>query len=898
MRQIRKKQLAGVVAQALGAGVALSMFAAGALAQQAQKVEKIEVTGSNIKRVDTETIAPVEIITREDIERTGQASIADVLRNIPASVSGSFNESATNSFAPGATGLSLRGLGSKSTLVLINGRRTAGYGFAQNISDTFVDVNSIPSAAVERVEILKDGASALYGSDAIAGVVNIILRKDFKGAQAGVRVGRSEGKNDYRVTATGGFGDLAKDRYNFFGTFDYYKRDLLLRADTEFLRTSDLRGYEGGRNFTSLTGGGTWQQFTAAGAATTNYRAISECAGTVLTAAQAVQAGLLAPTSTANRPDNTFCSYDFAGQYAILPKTDRYGFLGRATFELSPSATGYVELGLNRTETFQPFQSTFFAGTTGLTQTGAGLRPFPFNVTFAPGVAGNPFASNARYVGVLNDMGTRDSDITSDTMRLLAGLTYVLGKWDLDSAVGFSKNKIESMSLNRLSLSGTTTALGITTTPQPPVPVSTSSLYNADRWSTNPEAVRQAMQIDFPRKAESELAYVDTKGSTEIGRLPGGPVGLAVGAEFRNEKLKDSPDPRAQGGDVLGQGITATNGKRDSTAVYAELALPITQQLEAQLAGRFDHYSDYGSSTNPKVGFKFRPSGSVLLRANWGKGFRAPTLPEISPSTATFFTTVIDPLDGSVARISGVYAGNPDLKAEKSTSTTAGIVIEPTRDFSIGLGYYRLDWKDIVSSPTVQSVVNGTGAGTVIRDPETGAITTVITNYTNLSSVKTSGVDLDVKYTASSSIGKFTTRANLTYVDSFKEEGDEYAGTNGGSNTYPRTRGILGLDWDYQGWSFTANVNYIRGYYQVFLPGSYYTPSPTQNGVYPERISHYRTLDLFGRYQVNKNISVTASVINVEGTKPPYDPAWSTFFDYTLYDVRGRQIRLGLSYEM
>ncbi len=293
MKQVRTKQLVRVVAQALGTGVALSMVAVGAYAQQAQKVEKIEVTGTHIKRVDSEAVAPVEVITRDAIERSGQPTVADVLRNIPANSGGSFSESFSNSFAPGAAGISLRGLGQKTTLVLINGRRTAGYGFAQNLQDSFVDLNSIPSAAVERVEILKDGASAVYGSDAIAGVVNVILRKDYKGAEIGGFAGEFSGKNDYRLNLTGGMGDLAKDRYNVFGVFDYYKRDLLMLSDTNFGHTRDMRGYDGGRNFQSLTGGGTWRQLSATNALTANQRAISDCRGRVIDGPTAVNAGLI-----------------------------------------------------------------------------------------------------------------------------------------------------------------------------------------------------------------------------------------------------------------------------------------------------------------------------------------------------------------------------------------------------------------------------------------------------------------------------------------------------------------------------------------------------------------------------------------------------------------------------
>ena len=904
MKQIKKKQLAGIVAQALGTGVALSMIAAGAFAQQAQKVEKIEVTGTNIKRVDSETVAPVEIITREQIERSGQPTIADVLRNIPANSGGSFSESFTNSFAPGASGISLRGLGQKTTLVLLNGRRVAGYGFAQNLQDTFVDLNSIPSAAVERVEVLKDGASAVYGSDAIAGVVNVILRKDYKGALVSGGAGQFEGKNDYRFNVTGGMGDLAKDRYNVFGTFDYYKRDLLMLSETEFGHTRDMRGYEGGRNFQSLTGGGTWRQLSPTNALTPNHRAITDCRGTVIDGPTAVARGLIgapAGNTAFNIPGNTFCSQDFNNEFTALPETERMNFLGRATREFSATATGYAEVSLSRIETYQKFQDPFFAGTTGLTQTAAGLRPFTYNINFAPGVAGNPFPSNARYVGVLGDLGTRDTDITSDTVRTLAGLNYTVGRWDLDSAMGYSRNEVESQFLNRLSLSGTSAAFGVPTSPQPPVPLSTASTYNLDRFTTNSAAVRDSIRADFPRKSTSELGFIDTKGSTEIGKLAGGGIGLAIGGEFRKERLKDVPDERAASGDILGQGITATDAKRDNSAVYGEMSLPFTQMVEAQVALRYDHYSDYGSSTTPKVGIKVRPTSALLLRANWGQGFRAPTLPEISPSVATFFTSVIDPLTGQSTQISGVFAGNPGLEAEESSSATVGFVWEPTKDFLLGVNYYNIKWKNIVAAPSFQSIVNA-GGPRVIRDPQTNAIVTVLNNYVNLSETRTDGVDLEARYSASTSVGKFTARANFSYIDSFKEEGVETAGTNGGTNTMPRTRGTMGLDWDYAAWSATAQVNYIHGYYQQLLPASYFTAQDPnfQNGTYGERIPHYRTLDLFARYQVNKNWNVNASIINAENVKPPYDPGFSgtSLYDFSMYSVLGRQVRVSFTYEM
>jgi iron complex outermembrane receptor protein len=221
--------------------------------------------------------------------------------------------------------------------------------------------------------------------------------------------------------------------------------------------------------------------------------------------------------------------------------------------------------------------------------------------------------------------------------------------------------------------------------------------------------------------------------------------------------------------------------------------LPVTKQLEAQAAVRYDHYSDFGNATTPKLGLKFKAAPFLLLRANWGRGFRAPTLPEISPSVATFFTQVNDPLfAGAATNISGIFAGNPNLKAEKSTSTTIGIVFEPSANFNLGLNLFEVDWRDQVTGGSFQATVNA-GGPNVIRDPITGTIVTVLANYFNQASTITRGADLDGKYVLSTGFGRFTTRLNVTYIDTFKEDGVEVAGTNAGLiSTGPARKGQPG----------------------------------------------------------------------------------------------------------
>ncbi|MEO6362460.1 MAG: TonB-dependent receptor [Caldimonas sp.] len=914
----RQKQISRAVMALCAGGLAASAVAQ---QQQPQQLQRVEVTGSNIKRIDAETVAPVEIITREQIARTGQPTIADVLRNLPSNTGGSFGESFSNSFAPGAAGIALRGLGQKTTLVLINGRRVAGYGFAQNLQDTFVDLNSIPTSAVERVEILKDGASAIYGSDAIAGVVNVILRKDFRGVEATVGGGYAANNGEYNATLTGGFGDLGANKFNVFGVLDFYHRDLILLSDTSFGATRDYRGQPGGRNFNSLTAGGTWRQLTPAGGNTNNFRAITACEDNVITGPQARAQGLTTNAAFA-AATNTFCSQETNKLLTALPKTDRLGFLGRGTYEFSPTVSAFAEVGLSRNKSFQTFTNPFFAGTTGLEQTAAGLRPFAYNITFAPGSAGNPFPTNARYNGSLNDLGSRNVEITSDSARVLAGLLYTLGSWDLDSAIGYSRNKVDADNLNRISLAGTSAAFGVPSTPQPPVPISAASAYNLDDFRLNSQALRDSIRADFTRSSTSTLKFVDTKASSELQsvRLPGGPLGVAVGAEYRRESLNDAPAAIASSGGILGQGVTATDGSRNSYAVYGELRLPILKNLEAQLAARYDHYSDYGSSATPKFGIKYSPTDTVALRANYGRGFRAPTLPEISPSVATFFTQVIDPQDGAIKNVSGIFAGNPNLKAEKSTSLNLGIVFEPTKNFSTSIDFYRIRWNNVVASESFQDIIDRScpnppavptdppcpTTAQVIRDPaNNNDVVTVLSNYENLNTRVTTGLDFDVRYAIPTvGWGKFTTRLNANYILKFEEDGVNYNDSNEGSNTIPRLKAAAALDWDYGPWKATTRWNYTKGWRQAGLPGSYFAPpaagSTFQTGTYRLKTPDYYTFDLYGSYQINKNLSVAASVVNIFDRRPPYDPGFSSTFlyDFSQFDVRGRLYRLNLTYKM
>lgn len=890
---IQKKQLAvAIAATFVATGVAY--------AQPAQKVEKVEITGSNIKRTDAETVAPVDIITREDIERSGKQTVAEVLRSIPQNT-GSLDEKNTNSFAPGSAGISLRGLGQKATLVLMNGRRIAGYGLAQNIQESFVDLNSIPAAAIERIEVLRDGASAVYGSDAIAGVVNFIMRRDYRGAEvnlSGTSLQQTSNGQEFRVSGVFGMGDLASDRYNVLAVADYYKRGELMFTDVDFLKTYDRRRFPGGNNDTSIVMGQFQSRTAVNGLLPT--RAISECPGTLVNGVAGLNAiGItgLGATFTSN---STWCNYDLAQDTTVSPATERIGAHARGTVQVTPTLTAFGEVGYSNTSTEQTFQRAFVR-TTGFATSGQSVIPFTYRVILAPGQGGNTTGGNVEYRGSFWDLGPRRASIESDALRLLGGLEGSHFGWDWKSGLGYSETKTVNGFQNLISQSGLDAAIAANT-------------YNFDKPSTNTQAVRDSIRVNGANVGKSTMTAFDVKASREWFNMAGGPVGVAVGLDFRHETMKITPDARIVANDVLGRGQTSVDGSRDVIAAFGELSLPVTKSIEASLAVRSEHYSDYGSSTVPKVGAKWKATNDLLLRASFGKGFRAPSLPEISKSAATFFTSVRDtptciannaPTCVST-NISGVYSANPNLKPEKSDSLNIGAVWDVTRDFSVGLDYFDIKHKDLISTSDFQAVVDGNSPGRVIRDPQNNSIVAVLAQYENLDYVRTSGFDLDLRWKLGTSFGKLDNRVAVTYLTKYEQiltPGDppySFNGNNGPGTGYfitPRYKINTSVGWENGPWRATLTSRFLPGYSNTAGQAARVTQST--GGGLPDRTSAKNYMDIYGSYQATRDLKISAAVRNFTNTQPPFDSARQATFTYAYeeYEVRGRMFQLGLSYK-
>ena len=720
-----------------------------------QKVEKVQVTGSNIKRVDSETVAPVLIITREEIAASGRNTIAEVLSGLSINQGNSFNEAGgVNSFAPGASGIGLRGLGAKNTLILINGRRMAAYGFAQNISDTFVDINAIPAPAVDRIEILKAGASHIYGSDAIAGVINVILRKDFQGLELSAGAGTSTegGANEYRASLAAGFGDLGQNKYNVLVSADYFKRDLLLQTDRKYTRDNDWRDQVAG-DF-SRPGIAVYIPTGAAGAAPNPNRiAMAGCTGQVLTVQQ------INPFTTL-RGNN--CVQNFAEFNTLNPRTERGGVLARGTLDISPNLQAYAEGGFSTSKSFQKFSppfiatgNTFLNPATGLPTNVPGL--IPANSPYAYRLGGVPTAALFQYV--FTEAGGRDSDLKNDTSRVLVGLKGTMGTWDWEAGASAAKNKVTSVGFNRL-LSA------------PTIAVLNNSTYNYfDRFNAANAPVLRGLLTSLTRVAESKLQTFDLRASTELMQTANGPIGFAIGAETRKESMVDVPDPLSRSGATFGSGSVAVNGERRNTAVFAEINGKPLRNLELQAAIRQEKYSDFGTKAVPGIGAKWTVTPELLLRATYSKGFRAPTLPENAKSNAIFFVGIADPVLNLSYNTSGAFTGAGNLKPETSNNYNWGMIWEPSKNTSFGIDFYRIRQKDIVSTDDFSFILRNPARypGQIVRSALTNQVLSIEARYINLALTETKGVDLEARHVVNlGENGKVTLAANYSFIDSYK----------------------------------------------------------------------------------------------------------------------------------
>jgi iron complex outermembrane receptor protein len=905
-RALPRRALAMAVAVALGCSpyVAYGQTSATPAAppeQQPTQLQTITVTGSALPRIDAETPSPVTVITADQIRKSGLTTVADVVRAVSADNSGSIPSAFTAGFAAGSSGVALRGLTVNSTLVLIDGGRAASYALTDDGQRSFVDLNTIPSNAIERIDVLKDGASSLYGADAIAGVVNIILKPSFQGAEATADVGTSQhgGGTTKRLTALFGTGDLKQDGYNAYVSVEYQKdNDIRVgqrgfpynTADLSSIGGNNLIGGQPSQNSGSIYGTVTPGQLATPGDITSGVPNDGAVARPLIPCGSR---GSLITNDPAN--PGSYCAQNFALYGQIQPTMERKGVYGRLTIKVSDNTQAYIGASYYETETsVRGLPAQIQAGTPRNTNSIA------LPVTLADGSLNpnNPFAADGQAAiinyGFPNILGGADND--NHNFRMVGGVKGQWGDWSFDSALVLNHTSLNVSNYGFLNYDTLLADIN-------------NGTYNFIDPSANSRQVLAALAPVLRKRSTSDLDSIDFHVTRSLLDLGGGGLGLATGVDVRREAQNDpdlNPNLAAQG-----LGVAHVQGKRTVTGAYVELDAPFFESFEVDASGRYDHYSDFGNNFSPKIGFKWKPIDALAFRGTFSKGYRAPSFAENGSSAAEGFTAFTPPADFQALHGNNGYvqpyalafltAANPKIQPEKSKSYTFGIVFQPTDHLDASIDYYSIKKTGVIAQQDPSAVLDAYFAGQPLPpgslitpdnpDPAfPGALPrpiVVSAPYVNQNALKTEGVDLDLR--ANFDLGPsahFVSEINLTKILSWKltlQDGTEqqFVGTHGpyalssGAGT-PRYRGSWSNSIEFGKATITGTLYYTSGL-KLTVPdiasGCFSTNTIT-GADFPAscRMSSFTDFDLTGSYQLTPKIALTGSVMNAFDKKAPLDP--------------------------
>ncbi|NDA32796.1 MAG: TonB-dependent receptor [Betaproteobacteria bacterium] len=730
----------------ISACVAL-LCAAGASFVSAQAIAQgtVEVTGSRIKRVDAEGAVPVTVITREQIESSGVTSVAEVMRNVTFAAAGNFRPQSGSSAQAWAS-IDLKGLGSGRTLVLIDGRRAP----KGPMVATAADMNSIPLGAVERIEILTDGASAVYGSDAIAGVVNIITRKDFEGFQYSFGYTNPSNPGGERREGSVLFGTSGKDGRVLAG-ISYNERGMVYTRDRVWGTDKGVSSY--GNNYVTSKG-----LIAVPGACTDKDFWLTS--------------------------SNT-CSFDFNSRAADEAQIKNASLFARGEYKVNKDWSLYANTGVTRVESFGRYAPT--PGAVVLSATS------PNNIASQvdPSLAGKSVTLRHRFAAA----GNRDTNTDSNIYDMLLGTQGQIGSVAIDA--GFRWTDYQYLELGRNYI---VTAIA--------TQFMNSGAYNIFKPSANSADVLNSIKATIGRDSNFKIAEVYGTATVPLMKMAGGQVQLLLGGERRFEQYQDQYDSLSEGGQILGSAGNSAGGTRGVTSMFSEALLPVASGVEVSLAARHENYSDYGSSNAPKASLRWKLSNNLLLRGSVGAGFAAPSLDKITQKESFSAESVIDPrtyiaFGGAASQASTrqvqvdtYYIANPKLAAEKSKNLSLGFVWDVVPQLSIKADVWKIDVSDKIAQITAQGIINrsnGTdpraipaGLG-VTRNAVTGAIERIQAGYGNEGEIGLRGVDLTAtaRYKL---LGKdIDQRLTWSRMNSYVDDGDELAGTAG----LPKDRVVL-----------------------------------------------------------------------------------------------------------
>lgn len=755
----------------------------------AQDIEEVVVTGSRIGRSsDFEGPSAITTVDREYIDNSGYLNLQQLLEKVPATGNGTFSTRGNNqdSTANGASAVSLRGLGADATLVLVNGRRVAISSFAEGVTTSFVDINSLPVAAIERVEVLKDGASAVYGSDAVAGVVNIVLRKNFEGLEFTAGYGdTSEG--DISETTFSAVWGTGGDDGNVTMILDYFKNDSLFNAERPIHATANqtFRGGEDFRSSRSFPG-----TFFVDGVSTADPTCPPE-------------------RLTDPNPPNV-CLFDYGPFNVLIPESERTGLIILGNKSLGGDMELFTEIGVQHN--------------TSIAQ-GA---PTPLDeealLTVPTTHPNNPFVG-ATTIDVRRfrpvDAGPRQWSIESDNLRMLLGLRGEFNEWNWEVAA--SRGRSESLQTGNLSQGWVRTDFLQTEID--------AGNYNIFGTTTNSPEVLDRIRTTLVRQGTADLKTFDATVSGPIFDMSAGAVLMAVGVEYRDESVSDTPDDQFQRGLIFGTESVSAAAARDSTAVFVEFSVPVLENLELQLAGRFDDYSDFGNTTNPKVAARWDINDMFAVRGSWGEGFRAPSLAQIGlgPSQESLFFEDTFGCAVNVAYCATtdytiIFSGNPLLQAEESETFNIGVTVNPMEDMQLSLDYWDITQEKKIDSVPFAFLYNSfcndqsstvCVRGTPVPGEALGGLISVNTSFVNIAEQAAKGFDLSGSYTMEVGPGNLDLNLYYTFLTDFDRVELDSTGTTfvtrplAGEYEYPETRWSLSGNYQMGDWGFFTQLDYV-----------------------------------------------------------------------------------------
>ena len=668
----------------------------------------IVITGSNIPTVELEVPSPVVTIDREEIDRSGAETVGELLRRLPQNNSGSFDEKFQSSFAPGTSGVSLRGLGMGYTLILVDGRRIADASMAQNTTTQFGNLNGIPMAVINRVEVLLDGASAIYGSDAVAGVINMITKDNFDGVQIDAGYSNSThtdvATQSYSIT-----GGTSSEQGSAWVNIDYFKRNSAQMDDRPFSASAN-QGPNGGYDFRSSAGNpGSIKILPGSenGFESGFYKVPTNSSGATTAEEIIANPGI-------NR-------YDYNPWTTLSPEIERYGAAGNIKYYLTDYATAFVNTYYRKSNIFQKMAPTPAFGD---------INTGTYGILPAEN-AHNPFSEDITFRHRLIEVGPRLSDISFDNFRVTPGVSFDIGEnWKAETAFMFNSDASLSVGSNYVSADAFKTALSSSD------PSTAYNIFGAGLGVNSPE-ILDALRVNTVRNSMSERQMWDVKAWGTIAELPGGPLGMAIGVESVQASSSDIGDSLSMANKIIGSGGSSNSGDRSRTAEFVELAIPVIGEdnritgihtLGLQAAWRFEQYSDFSNTDNPKFGIKYAPTERLLFRSTYQKAFKAPSLYHLYMGNTISYPTLRDPARGDEGmQYKTRSGGNPGLTPEESDNISAGVSYDvPMPEnitLSLGVGYFKYDLEDQIASIGAQYMLNNEDRFKykINRNPQTDA---------------------------------------------------------------------------------------------------------------------------------------------------------------------------------